>query len=524
MTWPNLDANHLIVSSSQMKGIEEKLFSYGMPVEALMEKVGLEMKKWFIENPRLLENGVVVLVGPGHNGGDGLVLARELHLLGVEVFLWCPFVNKKSLTVRQLSYCYSIGIKELQSPPDPAGNFLWIDALFGLGQNRPLPQEIGFLLQSRERVKPGKLISLDVPAGICSDTGKSFDAGVATALFTLTVGLIKSGLIQDIALRYVGTLVRVDIGIPEIAFELLPASVPLRIYSKDIDSFLLPRTLPNATKYLRGRVAVIAGSDQFKGASLLALQGVIASGVGSVQAVLPKDIVKSIFAQVPEVVFYNYSNDSNEQSIFIHNCLKEINLDRIDSLLIGPGLGGADEQWSDFSPMLEDFIGLLVLDADALNRLALSQEGWKWLPRRKGPTWITPHLNEFRRLFPDIAISSPLEAAVLAARISGAGILLKGANSVIATPNGLAWQLVDTSPYVARTGLGDVLAGFTAGFGALGVCSEGKLDFDLFAFAVLLHSHAAKNCNEGTNASSISRFLGKLVKTIQMQNVQADTL
>ena len=514
MSWPASDADHLIVSSSQMRGLEEKLFSYGMPEEALMEKVGLRIKGWFMENREFLNKGVLVLVGPGHNGGDGLVLARELYLAGVEVSLWCPLEIKKPLTAKHLSYCISIGITQLQSEPDASDQALWIEALFGLSQTRSIPKEIGRLLKTREELKPGHLISLDVPAGICSEDGRIFETGAAKAAFTLTVGLIKTGLIQDRSLHYVGTLVRLDIGIPKAFFDSLPNKTPLKISSNDIASFNFPEICPNSSKYQRGRLFVIAGCKKYKGASLLALKGAIASGVGSIQTVLPSDISNSLFGIVPEVIFHNYSYSQYEE-IYLAKCLEKINFSRIDSLLIGPGLGLANENWDHFALALEEFAGLLVLDADGLNRLSSSNEGWEWLRKRKGLTWITPHIDEFSRLFPELDPSCPLRAAALAAEASGVGVLIKGAHSVIASPSGSVWQLVNTSSVVARTGLGDLLAGFVAGIGAMGSCSENKLNYDLFALAVLIHADAAKKCEEGSNASLIAKKLGMVMKKLQ---------
>ncbi|KGG14289.1 NAD(P)HX epimerase [Prochlorococcus sp. SS52] len=502
-----------------MKEIEQKLFSYGMTEEALMEKVGLSMKDFLISNFNLLESGVVVLVGPGHNGGDGLVVARELFLDGVDVSLWCPFPIKRSLTKSHLSYCISIGITQLQSEPDVTGNCFWIEAFFGLGQTKPLPKEIGNLFKKREKFTPGKLISLDVPAGICSDTGKTFDTCAARAISTLTVGLIKVGLLQDMALPYVGSLKRIDIGIPSGVLNLLPKDVPLKISSNDIISLKAPQIECNASKYERGRLAVIAGSKKYRGAALLTLQGAIASGTGSVQAFLPKSISKYAWIKVPEVVFEEESNEEIE----LIKCLKKIKFDRIESLVVGPGIGLSIEKWEDSALILEEFLGLLVLDADALNRISCSQQGWEWFRKRKGPTWITPNPNEFCRLFPEIDISSPINAASLAARISGVGVLLKGANTVIAVPNGPIWQLTNTSSFVARAGLGDVLAGFVGGIGALGMISEGSFDHGLLAVAALIHSYAASECEEGTNAAFVSKKLGKLFKAIQMKKVQFDT-
>ncbi len=402
MQGPTFDAEHLVVSSLQMKGVEEKLFSCGMPEEALMEKVGLLMKNWFLSNKEFLKDGVFILVGPGHNGGDGLVLARELHLLGIKVILWCPLPIKKKLTKKHLKYCTSLGIQQLKNQPDLNSNELWIEALFGLGQKRKMPIEIENILKKRDQLKPGNLISLDVPAGICSDSGNLLGAIAAKASYTLTVGLIKTGLIQDAALPYVGNLIRLDIGIPEIFLSQLMPS-PLRLSSLDLNLFDLPKISPKAGKYERGRVFLIAGSNNFKGASLLALKGALASGAGSVQAVMTDKIADFLWPIVPEVIFHHCSQVSKtNDDVQIRNSLNKINFDRIDSLLIGPGLGISDEDWGEAAFLLKGFKGLLVIDADGLNRISLSNDGWKWLCKRSGPTWITPHITEFRRLFPSL--------------------------------------------------------------------------------------------------------------------------
>ena len=147
-------------------------------------------------------------------------------------------------------------------------------------------------------------------------------------------------------------------------------------------------------------------------------------------------------------------------------------LERLDAVLLGPGLGSTSEAegraeagvWQ----RLQAFPGLLLLDADGLNRLAggLHGEATAWLRGRGGPTWLTPHAGEFRRLFPELAALPALEAAQAAARASGATVLRKGARSVIATPDGRCWQLAAASGRVARAGLGDVLAGYAAARGA----------------------------------------------------------
>ena len=139
-----------MVSSEQMQNIEKEMFSMGMPVEALMEKVGIGICSWILDRHGLIENGAIVLVGPGHNGGDGLVVARELYMAGVDISIWCPFPLKKQLTQKHFDYAMQIGIENLERKPDSNSDLLWIEALFGLGQSRIISDEILRLLNSKK--------------------------------------------------------------------------------------------------------------------------------------------------------------------------------------------------------------------------------------------------------------------------------------------------------------------------------------------------------------------------------------
>ncbi len=524
MNWPQLNADHAIVTADQMTCLENQILSTGLPEAALMEKVGQSITKWLLNYKNLLEKGVVVLVGPGHNGGDGLVIARELYLAGVSVSLWCPLPLKKPLTIQQYAYAKWLGIKDLNRPPEILNSCLWIDSIFGLGQKRPLPVDLADLFQSRESNLPGKLISIDLPSGICSDTGRPFKTGAAYAIFTLTVGLFKKGLIQDFALPYVGRLVRFDIGIPEKRLLQLGEKVPLRICGSDLSSYRWPSLSPNTSKYQRGRVLIVAGSEKYPGAAHLAIKGSIASGVGSLQAITPKVVADFLPQCAPEVVMAGLLENSSDKSALISPIFQSIRLDRIDCLLIGPGLGIPKENWDDISTKLFEFSGLLILDADALNRVAISKEGWKWLKNRKAATVITPHQKEFQRLFKHLDFSDPLKAAQEAAFISGAGILLKGAHSVFAAPSGQVWQLAETAPWVARTGLGDVLSGFLAGIASIGCANSQNFDWSLFAASALIHAEAARTCPSGSSASEIATFLAGFIQRMNSKKyLEKDT-
>ena len=487
------------------------MFSMGMPVEALMEKVGIGISSWILDSQGLIENGAIVLVGPGHNGGDGLVVARELYMAGVDVSIWCPFPLKKELTQKHFDYAMHIGIENLEHKPDSNSDLLWIEALFGLGQSRIISEEILHLLNSKKKFSPNKLVCIDVPAGLNSDSGNKISNTSCIASSTLSIGLFKSGLIQDSAIDFVGDLERVDIGIPSNILADLPETQPLRISFSDLTSFVWPKPSLSKSKYQRGRVLVVAGSEKYRGAASLALNGALASGAGSISAFLPNSVSSELWSTHPEVLLLGDLDTFPNGSSDFSKVFNGIDLNRFDSILLGPGLGIADEK-DCFGSDLLNFKGILILDADGINRLSTSSKGCKWLNDRKGPTWLTPHLDEFKRLFPFVDCSHPMKAGIEAAKICSSSVLLKCAHSVISDPTGKTWQIGQVDSSVARTGLGDVLAGFVSGMGAISLASTGELETNLLAAAALMHAYAGASCSRGSNASAVCTRLAELIK------------
>ncbi len=515
MTWPRPDVAHWLVRCELMAALEQDWLASGLPVPSLMEKVGLAMAAWLLERPTWLNAGVLVLVGPGHNGGDGLVVARELAQAGVAVRLWLPLPIRASLTQQHLDHARWLGIPVLESVPDPADPALWIEALFGLGQSRPLPQALASLLRRRQQQRPHQLVSLDLPAGLDGDHGHALKGEAAVARATLTVALIKEGLVQDAALEHVGELHRIDAGWPD---RLMPdPSTPLLlgVTPEDLQDLAWPQPPCSAMKYQRGRVLVIAGSDRYRGATLLALRGALASGVGSIQAVVPEAVAQTLWQVLPEVVLAGAAGPAAEAGRLWPEAVAALDLSRFDAVLLGPGLGPGSADWDRAAAPLLAFSGVLVLDADGLNQLAASPGGWRWLTQRQGPTWLTPHPAEFRRLFPTLALSSPVAAAREAASCSGAVLVLKGAHSVIAAPDGSARQLLHTDPHVARTGLGDVLAGFAAGWAAQRPAMTWGAE--ALAAAVALHAEAARRCRASSTAGDVAQALARLCRRQQRQ-------
>ena len=466
--WPAADADHLLVTAAAMQSLEAALFASGLPVAALMEKAALALARRMLRQADdLRRRGVLVLVGPGHNGGDGLVVARELALAGVPVRVWSPFDSHRPLTADHLAHLNWLGVPRLEVDPDPADGSLWVDALFGLGQRRPLPSVLERLLQQRAAAG-GEVWSVDGPSGLCSDSGRPLGAVAACCSRSFSIGLWKQGFWQDAALPWVGALERIDLGLPLARLAPHLAGLVLGLGPADDQPGPLPAAA--AAKHGRGRLRVIAGSQAYPGAARLALEGASATGLGWLEAQLPEPQASQLWQAMPHVVL----------------APQGAALDRLDAVVLGPGLGPG-------GPLPDDVVDLpatLVLDADGLNRLAAAGEAGAWLRRRRGPTWITPHPAEFARLFPDLISLPPLEAAAAAAERSGAWVLLKGARSLVAAPGGQRWQLAQASPWAARAGLGDVLAGYAGGLAALGRAADPAVTVPLLPLAMLRHATA----------------------------------
>jgi ADP-dependent NAD(P)H-hydrate dehydratase / NAD(P)H-hydrate epimerase len=475
MVWPAANANHLLVTANQMGQLEQQLFDSGLPVAALMEKAGLALAERLKAEAGLRSRGVVVLVGPGHNGGDGLVLARELWLAGWPVRIWSPFAEHKPLTAAHLRHCLWLGLPKLEQPPDPTGTELWLDAIFGIGQSQALPETVAYTLEQRQ-LCGAEIWSIDGPSGLCSDRGVLLGKGAARCSRSLVVGLWKQGLWQDSAMAWVGEQERIELNLPAALLVTIGSKAVLGLWGKDAYGPMAPQPRPDAwsSKNGRGRLRIIAGSNRYPGAARLSLEGASASGVGWLEAALEPGQGQQLKQLLPHVLWRSRAEG----------------LDHLDAVVVGPGLGTN----AAFPAGLQEFPGLLLLDADGLNHLAMEKQVIPWLTNRHGPTWITPHQCEFKRLFPQLVGQAPLEAAKTAAQLTGAQVLLKGAHSCIATPEGCCYQLLENSAWAARAGMGDVLAGYAGGLGALGLASEKQfssaISGQLLALAGLRHGLA----------------------------------
>jgi ADP-dependent NAD(P)H-hydrate dehydratase / NAD(P)H-hydrate epimerase len=457
----------VVVTAAQMRDIEERLFQAGMPVAALMEKVGgLISRRIQTLYPLAQYPRVHVLVGPGHNGGDALVVARELHFRGYQVVIHQPLSRLKDLTANHLRVAQGLGIEIVTDqvlPPTEnecgAGwGDVWIDGLFGFGLERPLTPELIYLVEQINQT-PIPIISIDVPSGLHTDTGVALGAAIR-AERTLCLGLWKLGLLQEHALEYAGQVEWLDFDIPLADVRAVLGQNPqYQRLTADVARQSLPLERPLSThKYQQGHLLLVGGSRRYGGSIVLAGLAARATGVGMLTIAVPATLRMLLLTHLPEAVIIGCPETPQGA---IANLPTDLHLSNYDAIACGPGLT------TEVRTIIQQLCASsqpLVIDADGLNLLA--QLGvTKLLSCRQAPTILTPHAGEFQRLFPELSLAPGQRLVSVQAAASGTDsiLLLKGARVAIATPKGPTWINPDSTPALARGGSGDVLTGLIVG-------------------------------------------------------------
>lgn len=508
-----------VVTVAQMRTLEEAAGRLGVSERALMEEAGLAaaQEAWMSVGAQE-GRGISVLVGPGNNGGDGLVAAKHLASWGATVAvyllrprpadseLWTPIVEAE------------IAHSTVEDDPGLERLARWlgesscvIDALLGTGTSRPIEGDLGAVLarlaEARAASGPPRLIALDLPTGVDPDTGRADPATVA-ADQTIAFGFRKVGLLQMPGASLAGDVVTVDIGIPREA----SADLPFEELDFRTVQALLPKRPDDAHKGTFGRAVIAAGSRRYPGAARLASEAAARSGAGLTALATPAVVQPLVAPAIPDVIHEPLPSAAGavrgaEAARVLLRALPEA-----DSLLLGPGLS--------LTPAVEEFVrsvlaGLtsaapslrgLVLDADALNVLAATA-GWpELLTALEAPRVLTPHPGEMARLIGATTAevqSDRLGVALLQARRSKSVVVLKGACTIVASPDGRARISSAASSALAKGGTGDVLAGLVTGLLAQGVDA-----FDAASAAVYIHSEAARAAAEAQgNAATLAQDL-----------------
>ncbi|MGB3308664.1 MAG: NAD(P)H-hydrate dehydratase [Nodosilinea sp.] len=505
-----------VVTAEKMRAIEGHLFTAGMPVAALMEKVAGRITAWVIQHfPQSHYPRVAVVAGPGHNGGDALVVARELAAQGYEVQVCSPADRLKPLTADHLRFVEYLGIPVVKSMAALAPCDLLIDGLFGFGLERPIEGAIAAVVAAiNESDCP--VVSIDLPSGLHTDTGAVLGTAVR-ATHTLCLGLWKRAFCQDRALTYLGQSDLIDFDIPSqaIAAELAAGPPVRRATLTTMRAKLpLPRQ-PDTYKYRVGHLLLVAGSRPYAGAALLTALGARASGVGMLTLAVPESLRLMVLAQMPEALVVGCPETDDGA---IAHLPDDLDLGRYDAIACGPGLSRS--AMPAVQAVLASAVPLL-LDADGLNLLA--ELGCiDTLLGRAAPTVLTPHRGEFERLFPDRLVASEDAGAVAlaAAQQSGAVVLLKGACTAIAHPHGPLWYVPESTPALARGGSGDVLTGLIGGLLAQTESDAADQPLDLALDAALVgawwHGQAARaaaadRTELGVDATQLTQYLNPLL-------------
>jgi NAD(P)H-hydrate epimerase len=499
-----------------MRGIEGHLFDAGMPVAALMEKVAGRITAWLVEQfPYQSYPRIAIVAGPGHNGGDALVVARELAAQGYEVQVCSPVDRLKPLTADHLGFVEYLGIPVVKSMAALAPCDLLIDGLFGFGLERPIEGAIADVVAAINEIDC-PVVSIDLPSGLHTDTWAVLGTAVRAA-HTLCLGLWKRAFCQDGALVYLGQsdLIDFDIPAPAITAELA-ADPPVRraTLATVRDKLPLPRQ-PDTYKYRVGHLLLVAGSRPYAGAALLAALGARASGVGMLTLAVPESLRLMVLAQMPEALVVGCPETDSGA---IAHLPDDLDLSRYDAIACGPGLS---RQAMPAVQSVLDSAAPLLLDADGLNLLA-ELGSVDTLSGRDAPTVITPHQGEFKRLFPEqLAASDDAGAAALAAaQQSSALVLLKGACTAIAHPHGPLWYVPESTPALARGGSGDVLTGLIGGLLAQTQSDAADHPLDLALNAALVgawwHGQAARRAAAdrtelGVDAIQLTQYLNPVL-------------
>lgn len=437
-----------IVTAAQMVAAEQAVFAAGVSQDALMERAGAavarEVARFAFARP------ILVLAGPGNNGGDAYVAARLLRAAGHDVTLVATGEPKPGAAARMAALWDGPTASLYAARARP----VLVDGLFGTGMTRPL--EGGLRAVFGELCAAADFtLSIDLPSGIATDTGA--DLGAPRGIdVTVALAALKPAHLVGAGLERSGRVLLADIGIPT-QTQWRTASRPA-----------LARPGAQSHKYSRGLVAVVQGA--MPGAARLAARAAMAGGAGYVVLAGARPA-----GEGPDALVRREVRDEEDLAEFL-------GWERVDAIVLGPGLGRDRRAESQLRAALAA-AKPLVLDGDALS--LLGGDAARLLAARSAPTWLTPHSGEFGRMFS--ATGTKIERTVDAAAATHSTIVHKGADTVIADPDGAVRVLAGASPWLSTAGTGDVLAGL---LGAQ--VAQGRTGTDAAETAAWLHARAAQ--------------------------------
>ena len=486
-----------ILNNSQIQAIEEISIKQGISGFQLMENAGKAVAQEVIT---LLEGRTaLVLCGPGNNGGDGYVTARILKNNGIPVRV-ASLRDPNTLTNDAAKHFALWGghAEHAGNISIQKENLLIIDALFGSGLTRPLTNEV---LKISQTIAQNNLdcIAIDIPSGVNGNTGNIL-GGAIKASKTITFSRPKPGHFLYPGRSFCGKVLVKDIGISDKNIDKIAPQLFInkpKLWQKNA-KFLHRHWTDH--KYTRGHATVISGK-KMPGAARLAAQAARRIGAGLVTITCPPDNFATLSAGEPGTLIKSAPTQKQ--------LMKILNDRRQNAILVGPGTGLTKKTNAIVLQVLAMQNKTIVLDADALSIFEKNPN--TLFSAIKMPCILTPHEAEFKRLFP--MQGDRLSAVRKAAKLSGAIIILKGPDTIIASPSGDAAINSNAPPTLATAGTGDVLAGFV-----LGLLAQNTTPFDAACAAVWLHSEAANKFGNGLIAEDLPKMLPSVITSLVDSN------
>lgn len=487
----------ILVDSEMMRLSELKVMEmFNADEELLMEIVAVRFTDRLLETiGNIKDRHLLVFAGRGKNGGDAVAIARHLVLSGARVSVFLirgkdePISPLLQLQVDRLRKISPDSIRDF-SFQEIGGDFI-IDGLFGTGfkgeMKEPYSSVARYINASNIPV-----ISIDVPSGLDASSGK-VSGNCIKADYTFTLGLAKLGLFIYPGAEYAGKIKLLDLGFPLERY----VDSPYNLIDESIVRGTITPRRPDTHKGSYGRVGIVAGSYRYPGASILVTKGALSSGAGLITLFISPEMFSLLHSIDPEVIFYPREN------------LKEI-LPTFSSIVIGPGLGKVDASF--IRDIIKASTAPIVLDADGLNSIVDSLD---MLKIANTPIIVTPHPGEMSRLIgKDVSFvqNNRIEVALNFSKEYGTITVLKGARTIISSPDGKIYINPTGNPSMATGGMGDVLSGLIGG-----LIARGLSPISASILGVYLHGLAGDIISrekERVLAQEVANEIPRLLKSI----------
>jgi len=490
-----------LLTVSEMGRADRLAIASGVPGIDLMENAGRAVAD-AVSGGSDASRPIVVCAGPGNNGGDGFVAARLLTERGYAVRLvLLGDVDRLRGDAAEAARRFSGAIER----PDAVlldSSMVIVDALFGAGLDRNVEGAAADLIGAING-SGAHVVAVDLPSGINGDTGAEMGVAVRADV-TVTFFRRKPGHLLLPGRARCGRTIVADIGIPEAVLEEIAPRIGVNAPPVWSSGFPVPTLEGN--KYTRGHAVVLSGPMSSTGAARLSARGALRAGAGLVTIASPREAL-AVNAAANLAIMVREAEGVDGYAELLSDR-------RITVGVLGPGAGIGSELREKVQVAVEK-LRAVILDADALTSFGDNPKQLFTMLKNhpESSVILTPHGGEFSRLFSSIeqipSVKQKLEAARAASHETGAVVLLKGADTVVSSPDGRALIAKNAPPYLATAGAGDVLAGIIAG-----LCTQGMSAFEAAAAGVWLHGEAAREAGPGLVAEDLPEALPKVYRRL----------